>query len=161
MALKQEKLVLSIVTKLRADTGSGSLVDLTGHTSSKHHISRGRPKVAERSPFLGVVINESVPLVPMSITHLQKARVHFWCSAKSELTAIRIADRLEALLDWKVEDDGARSPVGFYDFSSDPNGIQNRSTRFKNRDEPIHDADTDSWEILVEADLVWLDQPCS
>ena len=160
----QEKLYKAIVEKLRTDTGSGSLVELSGHDATSangYAIGRSKPNVAERLPYLGVKILQSLPLVEGgSVTHVQRARISFLCSAESELTAIRLADRIEKLLHWKVEDDAARKPAtGYYDFSN--TDISTRSVRFKSRTpEPDFDEDSDVWTDAVEADVIWVSQPC-
>jgi len=159
----QEKLYKAITDKLRTDTGAGSLVELTGHDASSptgYKIGRASPTTKEKDPYLGVKILQSLPLVEGGdVTHVQRARVAFHCSAKSELTAIRLADRIEKLLHWKVEDDAARKPDGFYSFSN--TDISTRSVRFKARTpEPDFDEDSDVWTDSVEADVIWVSQPC-
>jgi len=160
MAQGQEKLLAAIVTKLRTDTGSGSLVDLTGHLSSdpnSYRILRDKPPKVAEVPFLGVQITQSVPLSETA-TYLQVARVYFACYAGDALTSIKIADRIEHLLHGRAEDASAGTNRGYYDFSNQY--ISNRQTRFKIRSEPDFDEKTDVWTTVVEADVIWLDVPC-
>lgn len=159
----QEKLYKAMVDKLRLDTGAGSLVELTGHDATSatgYKIGRASPTTKDKDPYLGVKIIQSLPLLATGdVTHVQRARVNFHCSAKSELTAIRLADRIEKLLHWKVEDDAARGPDEYFDFSNAD--ISTRSVRFKGRSpEPDFDEDSDVWTDTVEADIIWVSQPC-
>lgn len=153
----QAQLVLGIINKLRSDTGAGSLVELTNHDSSSpsgYRIMRDRPPTKGKVPFLGIRIQQSVPLMEDGPSQVEQARVYFSCYSTNDLTAIKIADRLEELL----HDTLSSTNRGYYDFST--SDISNRQTRWKNRDVPDFDDDTDVWTVLVEADLIWVGSPC-
>lgn len=161
MALGQEKLNLAIVDKLRTDTGAGSLVTLTTHDVTdprKFRILRDRPPVKGESPFLGVKIFQSVPLSDDGPSHIQVARIHFRSYSGKDLTAMQIADRVEHLLHARDEQVADGTNIGFYDFSSV--SISNRQTRWKSRDVSDFDNETDTWMTLVEAEVIWVDEPC-
>jgi len=146
----QEKLNKAIADVLRADTGAGSLVELTGHTPTNIRIARDTPPVKGMKPFLGFRIGPSVPL-NNETTFLQESRVEFCCCSTQELTAMRIADRLEELVH-------NTTPASYWNFSN--GDISNRSTRFANRGKSMHDEDTDVWTVQVDLDLIWYGQPC-
>jgi len=152
-----EKLYLAIVNKLRADTGAGSLVTLTTHditVANGYKIGRWAPIVKKRSPYLGVRVRQSVPLMGMDVTQLQITTIDFYSSAISELTSLQINDRLESLLHA-----GVSSPnTDYYDFS-DAN-VSTRSSRFKSRRQSEFDEDIDVWTDIIRADIIWIGQPC-
>jgi len=148
----QEKLYKAIITALRADAGAGGLVSLTAYSATNLSIGRETPTVRERTPYLGVLISRSAPLIGADVTKFQRATVEFRAIARSELTAIQIADRLEELL--HASDDN----VGYWDPSNDD--ISCRQSRFRNRVGPMYDEDTDTWDVLVEASLIWVGTPC-
>jgi hypothetical protein len=75
------------------------------------------------------------------------------------LTATQLGDRIEHLLHGYDAAGTRGSNVGYYDFSSGI--ISNRQTRWKNRDQGIFDDETEVWKVLVEAELIWLDEPCA
>jgi len=148
----QEKLYKAIIAELRSDTGAGGLVPLTGYTATNLSIGRETPVVKGRTPYLSVLIARSAPMIGVDVTKLQRATVEFRAIDTSELTAIRIADRLEELL--HASDDN----VGYWDPSNDD--ISCRQSRFRNRVGPMYDEDTDTWDLLVEASLIWVGTPC-
>ena len=150
----QEKLYKAVIDKLRADTGAGSLVTLTGHTAAEPHIARQFPKVRERTPFLAVWVARSLPLIGADATAVQNAVVDFVAYDKDELTAIRIADRVEELLHAKTLD----ANLGYWNPSNSTVSV--RQTRFMERRGPDFDQETDTYDVLVEAALVWVGQPC-
>ncbi len=161
MATGQQNLLNAIATKLRLDTGAGSLVELTGHSSaspSSYRISRDKPPKKGQVPFLGIAIYQSVPLSDDGPSEIQTARIHFRIYSTKELTGIQIADRIDYLLHARTEQTTATN-VGHYDFSD--SNISNRQTRWKNRDEQFFREDTDIWTLLVEADVIWVDEPCT
>jgi len=164
MAEGREKLTLAIVTKLRTDTGVGSLVALTNHNAasvSGYRIVRDSPPKRGETPMLGISIRQSFPLLEDGPSEMQIARVHFHAYTTKDLTAIRIGDRLEHLLHARDEQDPGMDSitnVGHYDFSSVD--IRNSQTRWKNTDEPDFNDETDVWEVVVEAQLIWHDTSC-
>jgi hypothetical protein len=148
----QEKLYKAVIAALRADTGAGGLVPLTGYTAANISIGREMPIVVGRTPFLAVRISRSTPLVGVDVTKLQQATLEFHAIDTSELTAIQIADRLEELL--HASDDN----TSYWNPSN--TDISCRQSRFRNRVGPMHDEDTDTWDVLVEASLIWVGTPC-
>lgn len=162
MANGQANLLNALVTKLRADTGAGSLVTLTGHVASdpnKYRIGRDRPQKKGQAPYLGVAIFQSVPLSADGPSHVQIARIHFRSYSTKELTSIAIADRIEQLLHARTEQAViAMTNVGYYDFSD--GAVSTRQTRWKNRDGQDFDDETDTWVTVVEAEVIWVDEPC-
>lgn len=153
--MSQEKLLKQVVEKLRTDA---TLVSSTGHDPTKsngYRIARYEPPVKGRLPFLGVEMFISTPLMLSDVPQLQVSRFYFHCYASSELTSIRIADRMEALLN--PEEAVSTANTEYYDFSG--TDVSNKMTRFKRREREF-DEDTDSWNDIVEADIIWLNQPC-
>lgn len=151
-----EILADKIVSKLKTDTGTGSLVALTGHDETKQNgfrIARDTPTVVGRTPFLGVKITTSRPLMDSDATSIQLARVVFAAYATDELTSMKIADRVNALL--APRDDGNRD---YYDFSD--GDLSNRSTRFKLRSAATFDMKLNVWTSTVEADVIWDKSNC-
>ena len=162
MANGQKNLVNAIATKLRADTGVGSLVTLTGHDvtdANEYRIGRDMPAKKAMKPYLGIKVFQSVPLSEDGPSHVQTARIHFRCYSTKELTSIQIADRIEHLLHGRTEQavDGAN--LGYLDFSD--SNISNRQTRWKSRDTQDYDDETEVWTTVVESDVIWVDEACS
>lgn len=122
---------------------------MLGHTAISLRIGGDTPAVAGRTPFLGVLVAQSVPLAGEDATRLQVARVEFRVRTKNPLNVARVADRLEVLLHAETDDPN----TGYWD-ASDTN-ISNRQTRFKIRRGLTHEPDSDVWTVVVEADLIW------
>ena len=154
--MAHKNLYKAIIAKLRADSsGADSLVSLTDYSTSNYSIARDAPIVKERTPFLGVRINISVPLMgDGATTRLQTAEVELVSHARSELTALKLADRLEYLVH-EVQ----TSETQFYDFSD--TNVSNRQTMFKSREAPYFDDKTDVWSVQVTLDVIWINQSCS
>ena len=148
---KQKQLIKQIVEKLRTDSGAADrLVELTKHRSNRIRIGRNMQPRKANLPYLGVEIEQSIPLNP-SVTSIQVADVRFGCYSADELTAIDIADRIEVLLD-----DSTGTNRSFFDFSGSVSGdVRNKSTRFVSRDGIDFDEDNDVWSINVYADVIW------
>ena len=154
--MAHKNLYKAIIDTLRTDTGAGSLVALTEHSVSNYSIARDMPIVKERTPFLGVKITLSVPLMgDGATTRLQTAEVELVAHARSELTALEIVDRLEYL----VHEVQSRTALQYYDFS-DAN-VSNRQTIFKSREAPYFDDKTDVWSVQITLDVIWINQSCS
>ena len=162
---RQLQLNRQIVEKLRTDTGADNLVDLTKHgVGGVFRIERDTPEGREKRPFLGVSVFRSIPLIGSDATQVKKSRVFFHCVASNEIICEKIADRMEFLL----HDETGEANTGFYDFSgpaipgyvTSAADISNRMTRWKDRNDAEKDQDTDEWEVRVEADVIWVDQPC-
>jgi len=144
----QEHLYLAAITALRADA---ALVTLTGHTATSFRIARASPPVKGRSPFLGVLIPQSLPLVGKDCTRLQQAELDFYCHG-SELQSLRIADRVEVILNPET------TVASYWDFSD--TNVSVRQSRFRSRQGPMHDEASDIWSVLVVADIVWINESC-
>jgi hypothetical protein len=154
VATGQENLGAAIITKLRTDTApSVSLVALTTHSSSNLRIGIDRPRVKGITPYLGVWIAQSLPLISGEVTQYQVASVEFRCYARDELTCVRIADRVE----WLLHDKSGTS-ASFYNFTDTK--IKNTGTRFRLREGQDFDQDSDSHLIVVTADVIWIDEVC-
>lgn len=153
MATRQYLLLGRIATVLRADTGAGSLVTLTGHSTSDIRIARDKPPVKGKLPYLGFIIFDSAPLMGPDLTHLQRSIVRFKCYSSDDLKSIQIADRLEDL--FNVSD-----PISYYDFSDSGSGISTRMTRFRRRYEIEHDNDLDVWNTMIDVNFTWIDSTC-
>lgn len=151
-----EKLISAVVTKLQADTGAGSLVTLTGHTSAESHIARSKPLVEKRSPFIGVSAY-GTPFMGPDVTTVKRSVVIFEICANgsgAELTVLRICDRLEYLLD-------GPSPAtnrSYYDFSDA--SINTKQVRLKSRGNTYFDEELDVWAAVVDANVIWIGEPC-
>ena len=153
--MAHKNLYKAIIDKLRTDnSGADSLVSLTEYSVSNYSIGRDMPMVKDRTPFLGVKIVLSVPLIEEATTRIQTASVELVAHARSELTALKIADRLEYLVH-----ETQTSDTEFYNFS-DAN-VSNRQTMFVSREAPNFDENTDVWSVQVELDVIWINQPCS
>jgi hypothetical protein len=153
--MAHKNLYKAIIDKLRADTGAGSIVDLTDYSTSNYSIARDMPTVKERTPFLGVNIPMTVPLIgDGATTRIQNAEVELKAHARSELTALKIIDRLEYLVHETIVSD-----TSYYDFS-DAN-ISNQQTVFRQRESPYFDDDTDVWSVQIILDVIWVNQSCS
>ena len=154
--MAHKNLYKAIIDKLRVDSsGADSLVSLTDYSTSNYSIARDAPIVKERTPFLGVKVTMSVPLIgDGATTRIQTAEVELVAHARSELTALKIADRLEYLVHESQTDDRQ-----FYDFSD--TNVSNRETLFKSREAPYFDDKTDVWSVQVALDVIWINQSCS
>jgi hypothetical protein len=154
--MAHKNLYKAIIDKLRTDnSGADSLVTLTSYSVSNYSIARDAPIVKERTPFLGVKITLSVPLMgDGATTRLQTAEVELVAHARSELTSLKIADRLEYLVHEVQTTD-----LQYYDFSD--SNVSNRQTMFKSREAPYFDDKTDVWSVQVTLDVIWINQSCS
>jgi hypothetical protein len=149
----------AVVATLRGDTGAGSLVTLTGHASGKIRIARDKPIVKAATPFLGVLALETVPVSDDGPSQIMQSLVQFRCYSTSELTAIRLSDRMSHLLHARDEQSvSGQTNRGYYDFSD--SNVSNRQTRWKSTSFPDHDSDVDVWTVTVEASVLWVDNPC-
>ena len=148
----------AVIDKLRTDTGAGSLVELTEHDTTAvngYRIAAQRPPIKARLPYLGVRIEQALPLMASDVPQLQVAQAEFSCHSLKELTTLQIADRIEALVN--LDSDPSDPNTNYYDFSDGV--ISNRSTRFKSRQGSAFDEDTEVWTVLVTADIVWINKP--
>ena len=147
----QEHLTAALVKALQADTG---LVLLTKHTTTNIRIGKDMPPVAERTPYVGVKVVTSPPLIPDTVTQLQNARIQFKAVSKEDLTATKVADRLEALFHAASK----ASNLGYWDASDGT--VRFRSFRYVNRQGPEYDVELKVFTVTVEASCIWLDQAC-
>jgi len=148
--MSQKLLIKQILTTLRSDT---TLCSLTGHSSTNIRIARDSPPVKARTPFLGVSIFDSFPLLVVDVSNLQRARVWFNCYAAVELTVIDIADRVENLFHTN-----SANNTNYYDFSG--GGVSTRMTLFRSRKRTEYDDKTDVWSTLLQADAIWVNSAC-
>lgn len=153
--------------KLAEDTGSGGLVDLTGHDPLNPDrgvkIGRMNPNLRERYPYIGIELRSDRLLSDGSVPELQKSRVRIRvcsCGDSADYVILRIGDRIENLLMGKV---GPGAPAErtnnwFWDFSDE--NISIKSTGFFSRSKIFEedDADTRCQNILV--DVIWHNTPC-
>ena len=152
--MSHKNLITALITKLRDDTGAGSLVALTGHNGTTIRIARDQPPMKERLPFLGVAVFVSMPLIGPDATHVKQSRLHFRVYDRIEIGAHDIMDRVDTLLDDKTSD----ANTGYYDFST--TDISIRQNRWVSRKESIFDEEKEVWEGLVEADVIWVNETC-
>ena len=154
---KQKKLLKQLIDKLRPDSGSSdTLITLTQHRDDRIRIGRYMQPRKDHTPYLGVEINNSIPMNNV-VTQLQKARIHYCAHSRNELTAFDIADRIEQLLD---NQDGAAH--SYYDFSGSSHGdVRVLDHRLRERNAPEFNGKTEVWTIVVEADCIWSTQPCA
>lgn len=140
----------AMCTKLRTDTGAGSLVTLTGHTNAAVAIARYESPTLARRPFLGIEVQDSVAVVP-GYTEFQKATVVAHAYSADKVVAYQIADRLLALL--KPAD--ARD---YYDFSN--NSIRTTQVNYRRCIPMDFDEETGTQECRVLFDVFWLNTSC-
>jgi hypothetical protein len=151
--MAHKNLYKAIIDTLRADTGAGSLVAMLDYSTSNYSIARDSPIVKEKTPFLGVSIVQSVPLIESATAKLQQAEVELKAHARSELTALEIADRVEYLVHESLADD-----TSYYDFSD--TNVSTRQTLFRSREAPYFDDLADVWSVQVVLDVIWINEPC-
>jgi hypothetical protein len=153
----------AIIDKLRADTGSDGLKVLTGHVSSRdYRIGRHQPNNTSKERYLGVHLPLSVPLIRRGYAgHVQKTLARFYCSAKTlasgELTASKIADRLDTLL-LPEQGSGQSANRSFLNFS-DASITCMATTRLSRVGARFTDG-TDLWTLWVDAEVIWRNKSC-
>ena len=147
-----EKFSLALTNALRADA---TLVTLTTHTGTNHHISRGKPDKAAQLPFLGHTSFTSGPALSEATASFRASLIKFSCSALDDLTAMKIADRIEALL----LATGEPADNDYWDISDTE--ITTKMVRWVRTMGPEKDDDTDSWRYEVFAEFHWIDVPCT
>jgi len=146
----------AIADRLRADTGAGSLATLTQHDAAdpnEYRIGRDKPMKGAKTPYLGISVFQSIPLIDNGPSETQLARIHFRSYSRDALTSMQIADRLEHLLHSRG------SNTSYLDFSDER--ITTQQVQFKRREDEDFDDKIDAWTSLVEADVIWLDEPCT
>ena len=130
--------IAAIVGALQADTGAGSLVQLTGHTLKDLRILRQAPPKAGQLPFLAVSVPVSVPLIKDQ-PFVKRYTVVISALCGQEALAIRIADRVEQLVNPQNQASNA-----YFDFSSAE--VKVYSTLWKRRIRSEYDEDLDSYK---------------
>lgn len=137
--------------RLVADTGVGSLVNLTGHTESSPRILRERPRVSDRTPVLTFCCDTTTPLVRSADAPLFETMVVFGIYAKEEVKCLQIADRLTALfISGTMWSSAANSGLDISNLS-----IVNASTRLRSREELVFSDEYEVWETLVRSQFRW------
>lgn len=152
-----QQLLSAIITSLRADSSDPvNLVDLTGHTNTNdgQRIARWTPPIKARTPYLGVRLDATFPLLYDALTSLKKTMVEFEATAVNELDTIKIADRMEALLK-------ATGNTDLEYFNVSDTNIHNKQTRYVRTELAEFDDDTDVWCASVWAEFHWIDVPCT
>lgn len=144
--MSRSVVIEALLTKLRTDTGAGSLVALTGHTSSAQRIVWAPKRVVAQYPALGVHIQAAIPL-NKEVTTYQTYFVHLTAYGKREPDAIRIADRVERLFH-----NVGGSNRSYYDFSGSTIAV--KSTRFVRRTQIKYDNDLDHWQDANYVEIV-------
>jgi hypothetical protein len=136
--------IAELVASLQTDTGAGSLVDITGHTTQDKRILRGYPPKNGNFPFLGVIPPSSVPLAK-DTTFVKRYYVSIAAFSGKDHIAIQLADRVEFLFH-KLS--GAAN--GYYNFTS--SNIIVYSTRWRSRIRAQKDDDIDYYkdENMIE-----------
>lgn len=114
----------ALVTKLRTDTGAGSLVTLAGGASN---IARTPVPESIDPPFLGVRIVRAAPLT-MEATGWKTYSVEITAAHVKEINAIKLADRVMFLFD---DSDTGATNRSFYDFTDSACTV--KSTRWDRR----------------------------
>ena len=134
----------ALVTSLQTDTGAGSLVSLTGHTTKNPKILRGRPPKVGEMPFLGVCHFPSTPLI-REHTFVKRYIVSLISFAGKDINAILLADRVEVLFHKMNEDNNA-----YYDFTNED--VKVYSALWKARTRAVKDDDLDCYvdENIIE-----------
>tara|TARA_R110002020_G_scaffold34660_4_gene105275 strand:+ start:2437 stop:2895 length:459 start_codon:yes stop_codon:yes gene_type:complete len=114
----------ALVTKLRTDTGAGSLVTLAGGASN---ISRTPVPESVNPPFVGVRVVVSTPLAKEA-TGWKTYSIEILAAQVKEINAIKLADRVQYLFD---DSDVGATNRSFYNFTDSACTV--RSTRWERR----------------------------
>lgn len=144
----------ALVSALRADTGVGSLVELTSHSSGDLRIARGKPDRQGKLPFLGVRQFTSAPALVEAVASYRVSIVQFSCLAEKDLPALKIVDRIEHLL----KASGNLTDRDVFSFSD--SNLTSKQVRWLRTEEVEKKDETDSWQYDVFAEFHWIDVPC-
>jgi len=144
-----EKFWAAVVAAMQADTGAGSLVALTEHTSADWRLFSGKAVGDPKYPCISARGLPTVPAVTDSQTVVKTTPVMFDCIAKTRLLATQIADRLQVLLDQK----SAAENVSYWSITT--TDVRNKWTKFVSREDTDHDDETDTWTVTVTANFEW------
>lgn len=146
----QEDFYARLSARLAEDTGSGSLVALTGHATNDPRIIRYNPVLKAKQQRLMIRVAESVPLNE-NVTLIQVARVLFISVSSDPVLCVRILDRLESLLDFTDN----RS---YFDFSG--GGIVTQGVSLKLRNDATYLTTDDVWRQELETEIIWSKISC-
>lgn len=147
-------LIGAFVTKLRTDTGSGSLVTLTGHDATKpngYRIFASQTPTKERIPCVTVEFERSVPVV-RGITALERAIFRLCAFSTDAVLSARIGSRLRKLL-------GTTSNTSYYDFSD--TNVTIKSVNILPTQRESYKGEEGYQEYTVVCEVFWSDTPCS
>ena len=119
------------------------------------------PGLKDRTPFLGVDVMETAPLLPGDARiHLFRSIVWVHCIARQQCVADKIGDRVQYLLT-TPEDDACN---GFYDFTNQHIKVQNTEFRERFNGPELKTGFTDTTDVytsMVEFSIIWTDVPCN
>lgn len=152
MSLSQN-IYKAIIDKLRSDTGSGGLVELSGHSTTDPRISRYFPRMPAKDPFLGVRISGIRELTPESYGQVYEARAFFLASSASELKVMKINDRLAYLFFKKREAVGVPGNREYYDFSD--SNVCARNLIWESQNNTEYDEDENYYLGITRGILIW------
>jgi len=147
-----EKFYGALAVALRADTGAGSLVTLTGYNASTNlSIARGFPHAGANYPSLWFIDDDNEPAIANAATNQKITTVDLVAAdrnaTKSALTCIQIADRLDFLMGRHT------SSISYYSITN--SDVSNCMTDWISRDPPIYDEDLDAFMITTRVKFRW------
>jgi hypothetical protein len=143
-----KKLWGALADKLRADTGAGSLVTLTGHGVGAIRISLETPDLPAAYPRLVFSEGVTTAQIDEGPSVINRTIIRFTC--KGSLSNVAdILSRLKTLLDAE----GALQHDGYYDISNDD--VCNLWTQFLRMTEITHDTDIDQYSGTITARFIW------
>lgn len=140
----------AVQSAMSSDTGAGSIVSLTGHTSSSPRLFRAMIPAKERVPCITFECDLSAPYIEDSTQTIMETMVVFGCWAYNAGDSIELADRLMYLL---MQDFGCGGPTEGWNISD--SNVNCLSTRFRSRDEVTFSQEYDVWGIIVRAEFRW------
>lgn len=153
-AVGELDLVDALVKSLRTVP---NLVSLTSYSATTNiSISRSSQDIPSKLNFIGVDIEESVPLLKSYTTFLKKSLICITCISKSEITCLRMADEISAIFDVKDDALGNRA---FYDFSDDILTVKN--SIFYSAGNKQYNDKTDKWSKEVYILVLWIPEACT
>lgn len=163
MSSPKTLLVSALNDKLLTDNlGPDSLVGLlmegenTYRQQNEPHLGEWKPEVPARYPFLGI---EVFDIRPMNVEVLDKkfrTTINFRIYSSDQLRTAIIADRVMTLL--TEIPPGENVNRWFWDFSSPD--IRALSALFSGRLSSVVNEWPDSYEEIVQAQIVWSSAPC-
>lgn len=119
------------------------------------------PGLKDRTPFLGVEVMETGPLIPGdSRTHIFRSVIWVYSISRQQCISDKINDRVQYLLT-TPEDNPCN---GFYDFTNDHIKVHNTEfrERFNGPELKTGFVDTtDTYTSIIEFSIIWTDVPCN